>query len=335
MIRVLLIALLLTFTVEAKEVTGMYAKNKQVKKFINHMIRKHNFKRSYLVETFSKARKPIRFKTKKRKRKIAQGVAKGKKGWLKYSGYTKFEKSFLAEDRVRQGVKFVKRYKTLLNRVEKKFKVDKYIIASIIGTETYYGEIKGEYEAFNTLVYNSFKKKRRAKYFKYELEHLLLLCYRQKLNIHLLKGSKYSALGIGQLMPHAYIRYGVSFDKNNKIEPFSYPDSIATVANYLHKKGWKYKKEIATRASYHGLRFNLLKTNSKKKYSSYDLYLCDIKPRKKPKAKKFKLKKLERAEYDELWLTFKNFDVIKKYNHSNYYAMAVHQLANEIRKRDK
>ena len=335
MIRIFLLVILLFYSVNAKELTGMYAKNKQVKKFINFMIRKHNFKRSYLVETFSKARKPRRFKTKKKKRKIAHGVARGKKGWLKYSGYTKFEKSFLAEDRVRQGVKFVQRYKTLLNRIEKKFKVDKYIIASIIGTETYYGEIKGEYEAFNILSYNSFTNKRRAKYFRYELEYFLLLCYRQKLNVHLFKGSKYGALGIGQLMPHAYIRYGVSFDKNKKIEPFSYADSIATVANYLHKKGWKYKKEVAIRASYHGMRFDILKTNGKKKYDSYDLYLCDIKPRAKPKAKKFKLKKLKRAEYDELWLTFKNFDVIKKYNHSNYYAMAVHQLAYEIKRRDK
>jgi len=317
------------------QVSGYYAKNKDVKRFINFMIRKHNFKRSYLIETLSKARKPVRFKTKRTKRRVAHGVAKGKKWWLKSSGYTKFEKSFLAEDRVRQGVKFIQKYKTLFSRIEKKLKVSRYIVASIIGIESYYGEIKGEWEALNTLAYYTFKDKRRERLFKYELENYLLLCYRQKLNALLLKGSKYGALGIGQLLPHSYIQYGVSFDGNKRIEPFSEPDSIATVANFLHKKGWQYKKPIAIRASYDGLRFDTLKTNTKKKYTLDDLYFVDILPREKFKEKRFKLIKLQRAEFDELWLTFKNFDIIKRYNNSNYYAMSVFHLAQEIKKRDK
>ena len=33
----------------------------------------------------------------------------------------------------------------------------------------------------------------------------------------------------------------------------------------------------------------------------------------------------------EYWLVFENFDVIMRYNISNYYAMSVHQLAQAIR----
>jgi membrane-bound lytic murein transglycosylase B len=150
-----------------------------------------------------------------------------------------------------------------------------------------------------------------------------------------MKGSKYGALGIGQLLPHNYILYGVSFDGNKRIEPFSKPDSIATVANFLHKKGWKHNKPVAIRASYDGLRFNDLKTNTKRKYTLDDLYFLDILPRKKFKEKRFKLVKLQRAEFDELWLTFKNFDVLKRYNNSTYYAMSVFHLAEEIKKRAK
>ncbi len=318
-----------------KKLTGMYAKDKEVKRFINYMIRKHNFKRSYLIDVFSKARKPKRLKIKQKRRKIATGVARGKKWWLRSSGYTKFEKSFLAEDRVRQGVKFLKRYKTALSRIEKKYKVDKEIIVAIIGIETYYGEIKGHYETFNALAYNAFKGKKRKRFFKYELENLLLLAYRQKLNIRLLKSSIYGALGIGQLVPHSYIKYGVDFDRNGKIEPFSYIDTMATVANFLHHKGWKLHKNIAIRASYEGMRFKSLKTNTKRYYTLDDLYLHDILPRKKFKERRFRLIKLKRAEFDELWLTFKNFYVLRRYNASNYYAMSVFQLAHEIKKRAK
>ena len=331
------IILFLAISLQSKtnKLTGMYAKNKEVKRFINYMIKKHNFKRSYLIKVFSTARKPVRMKIKRKKRKIVKGVAKGKRWWLKNSGYTKFEKSFLAEDRVRQGVKFLKRYKTALSRIEKKFKVDKEIIVAIIGIETYYGEIKGHYEAFNTLAYNAFKGKKRKRFFKYELENLLLLAYRQRLNVKLLKSSKYGALGIGQLVPHSYIKYGVDFDRNGRVEPFSYVDTMATVANFLHHKGWRLHKNVAIRASYDGMRFKSLKTDTKIYYTLDDLYMYDILPRKKFKEKRFRLIKLKRAEYDELWLTFKNFYVLRRYNASNYYAMAVYQLAQEIKRRVK
>lgn len=334
MIKKLLIIIALTFTLFAKEqVTGMYANNKEVKHFINYMIRKHNFKRSYLINVFSRASKPKRYRTKKRHRKVARGIARGRKWWLRNVGFSKYEKNYLNEDRIRQGVKFVKRYKTLFTRIEKQLKVDRYTIAAIIGIETYYGEIIGNWETFNMLAYHSFKDKRRARLFKYELENLLLLCYRQKLNALYLKGSIYGALGLGQLMPHAYIKYGKSFDGNKKIEPFSHPDAIATVANFLHKKGWQFDKEVTVRGKFYGKHFNKVKNHTRHKISRITLKKWGIKPRKKFKPTYFKLVKLKRAEYDEVWLTFKNFSTLKHYNNSDNYAMAVYQLSQEIKKR--
>jgi len=336
LIRVFFITIILIFSLQAKsEVTGYYAKNGEVKHFINHMIRKYNFKRDYLIDVFSRASKPKRYRTKRRHRRLKYGIAKGRKWWLRSVGFSAYEKRYLNEDRVRQGVKFTKRYKTLLGRVEKKLKVDKYIVTAIIGIETYYGEIIGNWETFNALAYHSFKDKKRAKLFKYELEKLLVLCYRQKLNALYLKGSIYGALGLGQLMPHSYLKYGLSFDSNKKIEPFSHPDAIATVANFLHHKGWREGKDVAIRAKYNGKKFNRINKSTRYRISRLTLKKWGVRVSKKFKAKYFKLTKLKRAEYDEVWLTFNNFDVIKHYNNSNYYAMAVYQLAQEIKKRDK
>lgn len=43
------------------------------------------------------------------------------------------------------------------------------------------------------------------------------------------------------------------------------------------------------------------------------------------------LVKLKRFQYDELWYGTKNFYVITRYNHSDYYAMAVYQLAQRLK----
>jgi len=328
--QILLIFFALTLFLNASEVKGYFAHNKEVQSFINYMIRKHNFKRSYLVEVFSKARAPKPFKVKKIRRKIHYGLLSGQNRWLQKKGYTRHERAYVNKDRVIEGVKFVKRYKTIFSRIEKRFQVDKYIVAAIIGIESYYGEIKGRWEAFNILAHYSFKNKRRAKFFKYELENLLLLSYRQHLNALYLKGSKYGALGLGQLMPHSYVQYGVSIDGNKRVEPFSYPDSIATVANFLHKKGWRYGQNVALRAHFNGKWIPSVKSN--RVYSLASLKKKGVKV-PKTKAHYLKVVKLKRAEFEELWLTFKNFQVLKRYNNSNNYAMAVYHLAQEIKKR--
>jgi len=49
--------------------------------------------------------------------------------------------------------------------------------------------------------------------------------------------------------------------------------------------------------------------------------------------KRIRLIKLDAAGGYEYWLGLKNFYVITRYNHSSYYAMAVHQLARARRAR--
>ena len=329
--RILLIIMLSLIPLFANiKLNGYYHNNKEAKHFINYMIRKHNFKRSYLIDLFCRASKPHEFKVKRRKRKIITGYAKGVKWWLRNTGFSHHEKVYLNKDRIIQGAKFVKRYKSIFERIEKQLKVDKFIVAAVIGIETYYGDYKGSWESFNLLAYRAFKGKNRKRYFRYELEHLLMLSYRQHLKALWLKGSKFGALGLGQLMPDSYIKYGVSFDGNKRIEPFSKPDAIATVANYLHKKGWHYGQKVAIRARFKGRHFHR-NFRSKRLYSINYIKKLGISPREKIKSKYCYVIKLKRAEFDEIWLGFNNYEVIKRYNNSDKYAMAVYKLANAIK----
>ena len=49
---------------------------------------------------------------------------------------------FINKDRLQAGLKFIKKYSKTLNQVARQYQVDKYVIAAIIGVETYFGRIK-------------------------------------------------------------------------------------------------------------------------------------------------------------------------------------------------
>ncbi len=89
---------------------------------------------------------------------------------------------------------------------------------------------------------------------------------------------------------------------------------------------------LATRVSYDGNRFTKYKTGYKYKYEGSKLKGIKPKYGKWNYHGKVRLIKLDRKNYDELWYGAKNFYVITRYNHSGYYAMAVYQLAQKIKK---
>ena len=131
-------------------------------------------------------------------------------------------------------------------------------------------------------------------------------------------------------MPSNYEHYGVDFNKDGRITLQSPDDAIASVANYFKKNGWRKGEPIATRVKYKGTRFNKHKTGYKHTYHRHRLK--GISPRERWDYKnKVRLIKLNKKKYDELWYGAKNFFVITRYNHSSYYAMAVHQLAQKIK----
>jgi len=272
--NVVFMSIILTVFAFSSSLTGIYSNNKDVKRFINSVSARDHFSKAYLIKLFSKASKPRKYRVPRVYRKRAKGIARELRG---ARGYTRHEMLYLGEDRVRRGVAFANRYKSALDTVEKKFKVNRYIVAAILGIETYYGEIKGEWEVFNTLAYKAFKEPRnaRTKLYRYELEKFLVFTRKAKLKPLYLKGSNCGAMGLGQLMPHSYMEYGVNFDGNRKIEPFSKIDSIATVANYLRKKGWLYGKnsyQINSFSSIFRKRAVLRNFRVLKKYNNSDQY---------------------------------------------------------------
>ena len=324
--KLLLLLALSIFALQAKD----YRSNHDTQAFIMMMAKEHNFKPDYLDKLFSNVQKqdtPLAIITRKPSKKPSKAL---KKLYPVHGAWDRYKRFKVNPLRIKQGKAFLKKYKTAFKKAEEKYGVPAEYIAAIIGIETVYGGNVGKYPVFDTLTTLAFEKNRRNKFFKNQLKKFIILSYANKFNPKNVKGSYAGAIGLCQFMPSNYEPYGVDLNGDGRVTLQNPIDAIGSVANYLKQNGWRKGEPVATRVSYRGNRFKKYKTGYNTKYNRASL--VGIAPKKKwVYHDKVRLIKLSRAEYDELWYGAKNFYVITRYNHSAYYAMAVHQLAQGIR----
>ena len=333
--KLLLLFILMLLSLHAKD----YRKYMQAKHTINMLVKKHHFKRTELEKLFSNVKvqhsalRAFIPKHKQKKRKdmrSAQQIKKAKALRSRYGSWGRYSRFIVSDRRVSQGIAFIKKHRKAFLRAEKKYGVPKDYIAAIIGIESAFGKNVGKYPVFDTLATLAFEKNRRNKFFKKQLIEFLKLSKQQKFNPKHVKGSYAGAIGLVQFMPSNYAHYGVDFNDDGRITLQRPDDAIASVANYFKKNGWRRGEPVATRVTYKGTRFKKHKTGYRHTY--HRRQLKGIVPKQKWNYKdKVRLIKLKKKDHDELWYGTKNFFVITRYNHSSYYAMAVHQLAQKIK----
>ncbi len=240
---------------------------------------------------------------------------------------------FLKQKRINEGVKFWQEHQEILTSVSKETGVPIEIIVAIIGVETNYGGNKGSYRVIDALFTLAFHYPKRSKFFTKELEKFLVLIEKEKISPLETKGSYAGAMGFGQFMPSSYLMYAVDHDKDGQRDLLNnIPDAIASVANYFKAHGWKAGHSVVHQAQV-SKDFKVLK-KQKLKPSLTVKQLNDMGYSVKeqlPINAKVTLTQLQQKDHKEYWFGMHNFYVITRYNHSDMYAMAVYQLAQEIK----
>ncbi|MCH9739810.1 MAG: lytic murein transglycosylase [Epsilonproteobacteria bacterium] len=320
--RSILVIVLFSISLHAIDFT----QKKEVKSFINMMHKQFNYNKPYLYKLFKSVRKDSKAPTKTTKTgsRVLSNKYRPQGSWEIYS------RMHLENNQTNLGVAFMYKHREIFDKAYQTYGVSPEYIAAIIGIESYYGKNRGRYYVFDTLSHLAFGKNRRKKFYQYELQEFLRMCYREQVEPRAVKGSKSGAIGLAQFMPSNYKSLAVDFNNDGKIRISTPVDAIGSVANYLKEHGWDNTQPVTTRVSYEGNRFYGLKTGFKHRYQRK--YLPNIYPKERfDYYDEVMLIKLEREKYDELWYGAHNFYVITRYNHSAYYAMAVHQLAQKIK----
>jgi peptidoglycan lytic transglycosylase B len=292
--------------------------------FIMQMAKKHNFDASNLSQLFEQT---IVSQT------ILDAISRPAEKKLTWHEYRKI---FLQEKRINQGVTFWENNKSKLMEAESKFGVPAEIITAIIGVETFYGRIAGSYRVVDALNTLAFHYPKRANFFRMEFEQFLLLAREQGFDPLSLKGSYAGAMGMPQFISSSYRHYAIDFDGDGVIDIWNNSnDAIGSVANYFSEHGWKKGKPVIAKVNINGERYKrALSKGLKPDIDEAELKNFGIESNAVfEKNEKLKLFEYELEKSNEYWLAHKNFYVITRYNHSHLYAMAVYQLALEIKQR--
>ena len=312
---------------------GDFAGNPKATRFIDKMVSRHGFSRTYLNGILGRAKattwmrkmaakddRPI----KRRKRRKSSGGA----SWSRYRSH------FLTSRHINAGVAFYKKNRRHFERAERQYGVPKEYIMGILGVETIFGGNVGKNRAIDALATMAFKTTRRSRYFESELESYILMTRSSRIDPLQPKASYAGALGLCQFMPSNIKRYGVDFDGDGGVNLWKPADAIASIARYFKGHGWRTGEMVAVPASNRGTSYRSFSTGFKHKYSKSRLSRKGVTAAYQHNMRgSLSLVKLKTHGGDELWLGGKNFYVITRYNHSTHYAMAVHQLAQAIKQR--
>jgi lytic murein transglycosylase len=158
-----------------------------------------------------------------------------------------FNKSFeqyvstrVGAGRINGGRAMLQRHAALLSSIEAKFGVPRQILVAIWGLESDFG--KGDMgklpviRTLSTMAHDC----RRTELFQGELLAALKILQRGDLPLRDLIGAFAGEIGQTQFLPSSYIKYGVDFDGDGRVDlRHSVPDVLASTANLLHTNGFK------------------------------------------------------------------------------------------------
>jgi lytic murein transglycosylase len=142
--------------------------------------------------------------------------------------------------RINGGRAMLARHAALLSRIEQRFGVPRQILVAIWGLETDFGKgDMGRLPVIRTLATLAHDC-RRSDLFQGELIAALKILQRGDLPLGDLIGAYAGEIGQTQFLPSSYIKYGVDFDGDGRVDlRHSVADVLASTANLLHTNGFK------------------------------------------------------------------------------------------------
>ncbi|MCE2574653.1 lytic transglycosylase domain-containing protein [Komagataeibacter sp. FNDCR2] len=227
---------------------------------------------------------------------------------------------------------FARQRAVLEQQVLTRYDVSPGAVMGIWGLESAYGTLTGNFgvvDALCTLAYEG----RRARFFRGELFHALAILNAGDISPESMTGSYAGAMGQPQFMPSAYLKYAVDIDGDGRRDIWhSIPDIFGSIAAYLAGSGWvggeSWGQQVSVPDSVAQSELGHARTRTLGAWMKMGVQQVGGAPFARPDMTGAVLR--PDGPGGESFMVYRNFAAIRRYNPSDFYALAVGLLGNEI-----
>lgn len=220
----------------------------------------------------------------------------------------------------------------VLANIERQFGVDSEILLAIWGIETNYGTFRGNIYTIEALANTAYFGRRRA-FAESELIAALKILNKGDLKPADMLGGWSGAMGHTQFMPTTYLRFAVDYNNDGRRDVWSNNplDALASSANYLRQLDWTKDQpwgiEVALPVGFDYSQIGEYDTQNASYWNSRNVRTTS--GHKIPTYGATAILAPAGAN-GPIFAIFPNFQVIRQYNRSVSYAIAVGHLSNRI-----
>jgi membrane-bound lytic murein transglycosylase B len=246
--------------------------------------------------------------------------------------WAQYRALLITDKRITAGRTAVRDNFQLLGAVRDRFGVGPAVITGIWGLESSFGTQTGDFhvvDALATLAWDG----RRASFFRPELMAALRILDHGDVTPAGMTGSYAGAMGQPQFMPTSYLRYAVDFSGDGRRNIWTNrADVLASIANYLARSGWQ-PGQTWGQAVILPARFDTADAGRSMQRPLMDWARLGVRPldgRWRATANTSAAVLLPDGASGEAFVAYPNFAAIRRYNPSDFYALAVGLLGDAL-----
>lgn len=244
------------------------------------------------------------------------------------SAYRRYLERVVTDARIGTARAKFEENRSLLADIGERFKVDPHYVVALWAIESDFGRRTGNFPVIGALATLAYEGRRGA-FFRGELLELLRLIDKGIIVHPQPTGSWAGAMGQVQFMPTAVKNYARDFDGDGHKDLWnSLPDALASAANYLSAEGWQSGGGWGQTVSL-PKKFKLSQVETEKFRTLKEWRKLGLKDVKGPDSRKAALV-LPEGPKGAAFLVYNNYNVLKRWNRSTYFALTVCRLAECI-----
>lgn len=245
--------------------------------------------------------------------------------------FAQYRTMLVTDQRIDNGRAAFRRDTALFRSVQERYGVAAPVILGIWGLESSYGTKTGDYRVIESLATLAWDSHRRA-FFRSELMAALRILDHGDIAPARMTGSYAGAMGQPQFMPTSFLRYAVDFQGNGRRDIWTNtPDVLASIANYLAHSGWVPGETWGMPVTIPpGLDPGLADRDDRRPLAAWrELGVRRLDGRALAGQQAAALILPDGAGGDA-FLVFANFTAIRRYNPSDFYALVVGLIGDDV-----